>query len=63
MKHAAVVVFLLAGSVKVFLEDHPKIREDIKSHPNAFMKRYKKYEGSAADERQDARRVRRHRKG
>jgi hypothetical protein len=49
--------------LKDFLEDHPKVREDIKSHPNAFMKRYKKYEGSAADERQDARRARHHRKG
>ena len=45
--------------LKDFLEDHPKVREDIKSHPNAFMKRYNKYEGSPADEKREAARARR----
>jgi hypothetical protein len=45
--------------LKDFLEDHPKVREDIKSHPNAFMKRYRKYEGSPADEKREAARARR----
>jgi hypothetical protein len=45
--------------LKDYLEDHPKVREDIKSHPNAFMKRYRKYEKSEGDEKQDRARARR----